>query len=165
MIRLLRLERFSGTIKKPQRALFSALIGSGVFGHAAASNRGVEPASGTVPDVDPAEQASIASASTPTKNTEKRLYINSIPHKGRPFCRYRGTPSARCSLRLLTLGLSRKPITDRACSVAAERRTNRGRGGTEPGHAERLPAPIRCGFRKEGGQGMSSGYADAQKFR
>jgi hypothetical protein len=73
MIRLLRLERFSGTIKKPQRALFSSLMGSGVFGHGAASNRGVGGASGPALKTDPAEQPPIASTSTENKTTEKRL--------------------------------------------------------------------------------------------
>jgi hypothetical protein len=70
MIRPLLIERFSGTIKKPQRARFSSLIGAGVFGHGAASNRGVGPASGPPLKTDPAEQPPTASTSTQSKATE-----------------------------------------------------------------------------------------------
>src|SRR5665213_603529 len=46
IVRLVRSERFSGTIKNPQRAVFSSAIGSGVVGHGAASKRGVGDATG-----------------------------------------------------------------------------------------------------------------------
>jgi hypothetical protein len=68
-------ERFSGTNKKPQRALFSSLIGSGVFGQGADSNRGVGLATGPALKTDPVEQAPIAGTTTESKATEKRLRI------------------------------------------------------------------------------------------